>query len=54
MDERTHGAWTYFDTSRFGMYWGGFGEPKPFVQSYRRPLAVVLVDLHGILTHPAQ
>jgi len=45
MDERTHGAWTYFDTSRFDMYWGGFGEPKPFVQSYRRPLAAILNDL---------
>lgn len=42
IDERTRRGATYFDTTRFGMYWGGFGEPKPFVESYRRPLADVV------------
>ena len=43
LDERTHAAGcTYFETNRFGMHWSGFGEPKPYVESYRRPLAAIL------------
>jgi 2-polyprenyl-6-hydroxyphenyl methylase/3-demethylubiquinone-9 3-methyltransferase len=42
MDERTRGDGTYFDTSLFGFYWSGFGEPKPYVQAYRRPLSDIL------------
>ncbi|WP_269501447.1 class I SAM-dependent methyltransferase [Burkholderia sp. IMCC1007] len=42
MDERTHGEGTYFDTNRFGLYWSGFGEPKPYVEAWRRPLADIL------------
>ncbi|GEN11458.1 2-polyprenyl-6-hydroxyphenyl methylase / 3-demethylubiquinone-9 3-methyltransferase [Myxococcus fulvus] len=41
-DVRCRGDGTYFDTTRFGMYWSGFGEPKPYVQGYRRPLADIL------------
>ena len=42
MDERTRGEGTYFDTSRFGFHWSGFGEPKPYVEAWRRPLADIL------------
>jgi len=45
MDERTRGETTYFDTSRFGFYWSGFGEPKPYVEAYRRPLSDILNGL---------
>lgn len=45
MDERTHGDRSYYETNRFGMYWGGFGEPRPYVESYRRPLAAILNPL---------
>lgn len=45
MDERTHGGGTYFATSRFGLHWAGFGEPKPYVQAYRRPLSDILNGL---------
>ncbi|CAE6829878.1 class I SAM-dependent methyltransferase [Paraburkholderia nemoris] len=45
MDERTRGGDTYFTTSRFGLYWSGFGEPKPYVQAYRRPLSDILNGL---------
>jgi ubiquinone/menaquinone biosynthesis C-methylase UbiE len=45
MDERTRGHGTYFDTSRFGVHWSGFGEPKPYVQAYRRPLSDILNGL---------
>lgn len=45
MDERTRGHKTYFSTSRFGLYWSGFGEPKPYVQAYRRPLSDILNGL---------
>ncbi|MFL9946105.1 class I SAM-dependent methyltransferase [Paraburkholderia agricolaris] len=45
MDERTRGEGTYFATSRFGLYWSGFGEPKPYVQAYRRPLSDILNGL---------
>lgn len=42
LDERTRRNRTYFEITRFGMYWSGFGEPKPYVESYRRPLAGIL------------
>ncbi|MCO8649793.1 SAM-dependent methyltransferase, partial [Burkholderia multivorans] len=42
IDERTRGDRPYFETSRFGMYWSGFGEPKPYVEAWRRPLADIL------------
>lgn len=42
LDERTRRNRPYFDVTRFGMYWSGFGEPKPYVESYRRPLAHIL------------
>ncbi|AKM28926.1 methylase [Pandoraea faecigallinarum] len=42
LDERTRRNRSYFETTRFGMYWSGFGEPKPYVESYRRPLADIL------------
>jgi 2-polyprenyl-6-hydroxyphenyl methylase/3-demethylubiquinone-9 3-methyltransferase len=42
MDQRTHGDGTYFDTRQFGFYWSGFGEPKPYVEAYRRPLSDIL------------
>ena len=45
MDERTHGGGDYFDTTLFGMHWSGFGEPRPFVQCYRRPLQEILNPL---------
>ncbi|QET02542.1 class I SAM-dependent methyltransferase [Cupriavidus pauculus] len=45
MDERTRGETNYFDTSKFGFYWSGFGEPKPYVQAYRRPLSDILNGL---------
>ena len=44
-DERTRGNGTYFDTTLFGMHWSGFGEPKPYVECYRRPLSSVLNPL---------
>jgi ubiquinone/menaquinone biosynthesis C-methylase UbiE len=42
MDDRTHGDGTYHDTTLFGMHWSTFGEPRPYVESYRRPLAALL------------
>lgn len=45
MDLRTRGDVSYFDTNRWGMHWGGFGEPKPYVESYRRPLQDILNPL---------
>ncbi|VVD63513.1 class I SAM-dependent DNA methyltransferase [Pandoraea anhela] len=42
IDERTRRNRPYFETTRFGMHWSGFGEPKPYVESYRRPLADIL------------
>ncbi|WP_087687805.1 class I SAM-dependent methyltransferase [Pandoraea sp. PE-S2R-1] len=42
IDERTRRNRPYFDITKFGMYWSGFGEPKPYVESYRRPLAGIL------------
>lgn len=46
-DVRTRGQKTYFETNRWGMYWGGFGEPNPYVESYRRPLGDILNGLSG-------
>jgi len=45
MDERTHGEQTYFSTNEFGLFWSSFGEPKPYVKAYRRPLADILNGL---------
>ena len=42
IDTRTRGGRTYFETTRFGLHWGGFGEPKPYVEAYRRPLADIV------------
>ncbi|WP_321813255.1 MULTISPECIES: class I SAM-dependent methyltransferase [unclassified Paraburkholderia] len=42
IDTRTRGKRTYFETTRFGLHWGGFGEPKPYVEAYRRPLADIV------------
>jgi SAM-dependent methyltransferase len=36
------GGSIYYDRAKFGMHWSGFGEPKPFVEGYRRPLAEIL------------
>jgi SAM-dependent methyltransferase len=36
--EPTRGDDPYFHTHRFGLHWSGFGEPRPFVEAYRRPL----------------
>ncbi|MER8778290.1 class I SAM-dependent methyltransferase [Mesorhizobium sp. M0220] len=44
-DTRTRGTKTYFETNRWGMHWGGFGEPNPYVESYRRPLGDILNGL---------
>jgi ubiquinone/menaquinone biosynthesis C-methylase UbiE len=45
IDRRTHGERTYFETTRFGLHWAGFGDPKPYVEAYRRPLANILNGL---------
>ncbi|MDR3095457.1 MAG: class I SAM-dependent methyltransferase [Paraburkholderia sp.] len=42
IDTRTHGGRSYFETTRFGLHWAGFGEPKPYVEAYRRPLADIV------------
>ena len=42
MDERTRGENTYFSRNQFGLFWSGFGEPKPYVEAYRRPLSDIL------------
>ncbi|MCG5072621.1 class I SAM-dependent methyltransferase [Paraburkholderia tagetis] len=42
IDTRTRGGRSYFETTRFGLHWGGFGEPKPYVEAYRRPLADIV------------
>ena len=41
-DARSRGEKTYFETNRWGMHWSGFGEPNPYVESYRRPLGDIL------------
>ncbi len=45
MDPRTHGGKSYFEINRWGMHWTGFGEPNPYVESYRRPLQDILNPL---------
>ncbi|UVF19862.1 class I SAM-dependent methyltransferase [Microvirga terrae] len=35
----------YYERSRFGMHWTGFGEPRPYVEAYRRPLADIMNGL---------
>lgn len=35
----------YFDRERFSMRWSGFGEPKPLVETNRRPLAQMINPL---------
>lgn len=45
IDTRTRGGRSYFETARFGLHWGGFGEPKPYVEAYRRPLADIVNGL---------
>jgi len=45
IDERNHANATYFEVARFGSYWSGFGEPKPYVQVYRRSLSDILNGL---------
>lgn len=44
-DPRTHGDGTYFDTNLWGVHWSGFGEPRPYVESWRRPLSAILNPL---------
>lgn len=46
IDTRTRGGRSYFETTRFGLHWGGFGEPRPYIEAFRRPLA----DIVGALT----
>jgi SAM-dependent methyltransferase len=45
IDTRTRGGRSYFETTRFGLHWGGFGEPKPYIEAYRRPLADIVNSL---------
>lgn len=40
--EEIRGDSSYYDRSRHGMHWSGFGDPEPYVESYRRPLAEIL------------
>lgn len=44
-DAHARGMKTYFETNRWGMHWSGFGEPNPYVESYRRPLGDILNGL---------
>lgn len=45
MHPAIRGDGRYFERRRFGMHWSGFGEPQPFVEGYRRPLAEILNGL---------
>lgn len=36
------GTSAYYERSRFGLHWRGFGEPYPYVEAYRRPLGDIL------------
>lgn len=49
MEEWNHpvsrGDATYFVRRRYGMHWQGFGDPAPFIESWRRPLADILNPL---------
>ena len=44
-DERTRGTKTYFETNLWGMEWAGFGQPRPFMESIRRPLGAIVNPL---------
>jgi ubiquinone/menaquinone biosynthesis C-methylase UbiE len=44
-DERTRGTKTYFETNLWGMEWAGFGKPRPFMESIRRPLGAIVNPL---------
>ena len=44
-DERTRGTKTYFETNLWGMGWAGFGKPRPFMESIRRPLGAIVNPL---------
>jgi 2-polyprenyl-6-hydroxyphenyl methylase/3-demethylubiquinone-9 3-methyltransferase len=44
-DERIRGESIYYERARFGLHWTGFGDPYPFVEAFRRPLAEILNDL---------
>ncbi|KAA3648653.1 MAG: class I SAM-dependent methyltransferase [Chloroflexi bacterium] len=39
---RMYGQHNYFDTVQFDAQWSGFGEPRPTIRSYRRPLEEIL------------
>ncbi len=41
-NERIRGEGVYYERARFGLHWTGFGEPAPYVEAYRRPLAEIL------------
>jgi 2-polyprenyl-6-hydroxyphenyl methylase/3-demethylubiquinone-9 3-methyltransferase len=41
-NERIRGEGIYYERTRFGLHWTGFGEPAPYVEAYRRPLAEIL------------
>ncbi|HEV2560087.1 MAG TPA: methyltransferase domain-containing protein [Microvirga sp.] len=45
MDPRTRGGGSYFETRLFGLEWSGFGEARPYVESFRRPLSAILNPL---------
>jgi 2-polyprenyl-6-hydroxyphenyl methylase/3-demethylubiquinone-9 3-methyltransferase len=44
-DWRLFGDGIYYDVEPVAMHWSGFGEPKPLVHSYRRPLAAIVNPL---------
>jgi ubiquinone/menaquinone biosynthesis C-methylase UbiE len=43
--EKIRGESVYYQRSRYGLHWTGFGEPRPFVEAYRRPLAEIFNSL---------
>lgn len=43
--EAIRGGSVYYERHRFGLHWSGFGEPKPYIEGYRRPLAEILNGL---------
>jgi hypothetical protein len=38
---------SYFKIEQYSIPWGGFGEPKPVITAYRRPLNAILNPLIG-------
>jgi ubiquinone/menaquinone biosynthesis C-methylase UbiE len=42
MHEAVRGQSVYYERSRYGLHWTGFGEPYPYVEAYRRPLSHIL------------